>query len=250
MTSVKISELVAVGSLVDTDVVPVSQGAVTKKATISQIAQTLATTNRWTTVPPSAYTSTPASTSRITMSDTTAMQVSRPIRWTQAGIVYYGIVRSVVANTYIDVSGPSIPTAQSITSLQFSTPEVMAVIDVFLPGTFASATRTTAIADLTRSSLHWHLTPARLVSVRCTTRVASPGSTTRINVSIGGNWALALNGFIGMTVGENTSLTESGGEGIFHPNAQANPGSRIEITVTNVSSILQDATVSLLFVVI
>lgn len=247
MPDVKISELAAASSLGDLDVVPVSQGSATRKATVSQLAQAMTTSNRWTSVSGSVFTATPASTSRIAMSDTTAMKKLIPVRWVQNSVTFYGVIANVSEDSYIDVSGPPINTGINISSLQYSTPEVLGVVDIFLPGNFAVSAITNAIISLTRSSFVWNFPTAYLAYVFATTRVA--GGSARITPTKNGTSMLTSNSGSGMTVGADTNRVASAFATINPAIYQVVPGNLIEIAVSNPSPTPSDLTVTLMFVI-
>jgi len=74
------------------------------------------TTARWDTISAAKYTATPASTSRITMSDTSDMRIGAGLKYTIGGTVYVGVVDVISTNAYIDIRGA--PLGGAITLLQ------------------------------------------------------------------------------------------------------------------------------------
>lgn len=118
----KISALPSVSGVGTADLYVLNQGGVTSKLTHSQLLTNLRESLYWFTVDSSKYTSTPASTSRITMSDTTGINVGMPIA-TTASAIRYGVVKGVSANAYIDIGGE--PISGTITALKIGRPNLI-----------------------------------------------------------------------------------------------------------------------------
>lgn len=71
----------------------------------------------WVLVSASNYTATPASTTQITMSDTSDMQIGMPLMYEYNGGTYYGFVVSMVANTSITIEGDALDVGHDLTAL-------------------------------------------------------------------------------------------------------------------------------------
>lgn len=85
----------------------------------------LSDARRWLAVATSKYTAAPASSSTITMSNTSDMYVGAPLRYSDSGGPWYAVVTAVTSNTSITIAGAPLDTGDDITALHVGTPEMV-----------------------------------------------------------------------------------------------------------------------------
>lgn len=147
---------------------------------------------RWTEILSSSYTATPASTSQITMSDTSGLAIGLPLKYTYNGTTYYGIITSLATDSYIGISGAPLNLSYDLTALCVGRPEMVTQVDFFIAGTFADAADTALLAHDMNTFFKWAASDARLVKVRYLVKSADTGaSQPNINVRIGGADAIS-----------------------------------------------------------
>lgn len=227
--------------IVDTDLFLVDRSDATKYISATDLAtyvrdEIFEDAAAWGVIADGNYTDTPASTSRLTMSDTTGMEVGLPLRYTIAGTKYYGIVDAVSANSYIDVRGA--PLSGDVTELCTGAPGRAVTKRVKIPGAYlvpwahnlpnndanadgltdAEATSSVMLADIAREYFDWRGAPAFLVSVAVTQRTADGGANEPyFNILVAGS----------LVLGENTN------KGI---QVSATPGTWTESSAIEISS--------------
>jgi hypothetical protein len=115
----------------------VATPGVDTKLPTEQAARELANTlERWTPIATSKYTATPASSSQITMSDTTDLAVGMPIRYTDASGTFYGVVDAIVGNTSFDLNGAPFDVGDDLTALAVGQPEMLFPLNFFISGNY------------------------------------------------------------------------------------------------------------------
>lgn len=182
----KISLLPDAVSLSDGDYIPISQGGITGKMQMADYRDDIRSQNRWRILAASRYTATPVSATRLTMSDTTAILVGAPMRVFQDTVYKYGIVTAVSANAYVDIIGVPLGTGTGISSLELGLPEMVAVMDFFVSGSYAVALQADLIRTYVGYAPLWSLSPGFLVGVRFSGRVRSSTPYPKVNVLING----------------------------------------------------------------
>lgn len=200
MANVKISELAAAGTApVTADVFPAVQNSssTTKKFTYAEISAAIAADVDAAVISTSNYTDTAASTSRITFSDTTGLEVGDPLKLTVNAVTLYCIITAVSANSYIDVSGPTIATgANLVTAIAQLSKSRVVQFDIFFPGLFANGgATTTLVVDELRTLLRWSRPKAYLVyaAARQATADTDSGNQGIFNVQVDGTDAFTSN---------------------------------------------------------
>jgi len=177
----------------------------------SQLTGVVSGDSRWTTVSAAKYTATPASTSQITMSDTSDITDEFPIRYTYNSVLYYGIVKTVTTNTSIVVGGATLATgggANDLSKLEIGTPDMFVPVSLFCSGTYADGTTLALYPEDMRSYCRWSGSPGYLVEWACTQDGVDAGTepvvTPRINaascwsanavLTTSGTWITAMSG--------------------------------------------------------
>lgn len=140
----------------------------------------------WQAVPTSAYTATPASTSRITMSDTSGLKVGQALRYAYDGATYYGVVAALSANSYIDVAGAALNVSKDLTSLAFGATSKVVQVDFFVAGTYADGTDDTLLASDMKTAFSWMGPKAYLVAFRVKQKTNDSGTQPKVNVMVNG----------------------------------------------------------------
>lgn len=141
----------------------------------------------WALINISKYTAEPASTSTITMSDTSDMKVGLPAKYTYGGTTYYGMVTVVTTNTSITIAGAPLVTGggSNLTALYVGDASKVQALSLFVSGTYADAADTDLLANDMRSPFVWTGPKAYLVAFRGTQGTADTGATeTSVGVQI------------------------------------------------------------------
>ena len=145
----------------------------------------------WTLMATSKYTAEPASTSTITMSDTSDMVVGRAIKYAYGGTTYYGMVTAITTNTNITLAGAPLVTGggSNLTALYLGAPEKLVQMSLFVSGTFADATNDDLLKSDMKSPKKWVGPPAYLVRFSMTQGVVDTGANQpKVNVSVDGSY--------------------------------------------------------------
>ena len=157
----------------------------------------------WTTVPPTAFTATPASTSRITMSDTSMLALGMALRYSILGDNYYGVVAAISDNAYIDVMGA--PLIDDVDALSWS--ERVEELDIFIAGKKFASTSTNLLKDVMKvAEKTWNLGAAYLVGFRVILNTADSTSGPAINIVIDGGAVSTSAPLATGTMGDNGAV--------------------------------------------
>ncbi|MHA1572382.1 MAG: hypothetical protein ACTSX8_00150, partial [Alphaproteobacteria bacterium] len=190
---------------------------------------------RWTTIVDSKYTSAPASTSRITMSDTGDFLVGYPARWTQSAVAYYSVVVNLSANSWIDLSGPPLITTATITLLEVGVPEQVIIRDYQVSGTYADATDPNLLdsPEGLRNPEYWQKSEAYLVAIRAMHRTDDSGANPNVTASIAGDTLVhKANANTGPTVSTSFPTITTPDININSTKYKVEWGDEIEVAVT------------------
>jgi len=144
----------------------------------------------WTLIASANYTATPASTSQLTMSDTTGLAVGLPIKYTISGTDYYGVVDSVTEDTNVTIVGA--PMGDDLSALYVGTPAKLSVVNLFVASTYADGTDTDLLANDMSAPLKWLGPAAHLVFFSANQATADSGTEPKVNIQIG-NAAVSTN---------------------------------------------------------
>ena len=142
---------------------------------------------RWHEIDSDRYTATPASTSQITMSDTGGLSAMLPIRYTYGGTAYYGLIKSVSADSSIDIQGPTLNVGSDLTKLEVGTPEMLRQIQLFVNGAYGDGAADLLSSDL-GAHVDWDGGDAYVVFLKAVHAVADTGAAQpKVNAKAGGN---------------------------------------------------------------
>lgn len=199
-------------TLAATDVFYLYQTATGKRTTLQDITNYVAATieqQPWTEVGASKYTTTPASTSTLTMTDTSDVVVGYPVRYQISGTFYYGVVTAVAANALLTVAGA--PLSGTIQNLYVGKPERVVVKHFFADTVFGNAVQDVGGA-VTLEHFRWEMADAYLVTFVATSGVVDTGaSEPKINVKV--------NAGLVSTADSNKGLTLSSTAGTWTANS-------------------------------
>ncbi len=185
----KISALTQATTAASGDQFVMVQSGATKRVAASVLTSDVAKFGElYQEVATSKYTATPASTSRITMSDTSDMYVGRPLRYTYNSVVYYGIVSAISGSAYIDIAGATLNTGQALTKLEIGNMNAVVQMPFFVSGVYGNGTVATLLASDMNAYVRWKESPAALASFDVTHKTADTGgSQPKIQVYLNGN---------------------------------------------------------------
>lgn len=254
MADVAIRDLPSASSVEAGNLFVISQSSTTKKATLEVLKEyieaNLTTVGRWSLVSTSNYTTTPATTSRITCSDTSPFSVGLPLKYTYGGTTYYGIVSAVLTDSYIDIVGAPLNTGSALTALYVGTPEMLFPVDFFIPSTYGASTGD-KLASMADTYFRWNLPKANLVHFQAIQKKAdSGGSQPKVNVKIEGYKVSNYDSSNGIQLSDYGSWVSNPDVSIDTTRYEIERGEDVEITCTAAGSTgdAEDLTISCLFV--
>ena len=210
--STYLADLDAVTSITSSDVFYTTQSGTAKQVSMSQISNYViaeAEILPWQQVDDDYYTDAPATTSTITMSNTSDFEVGYPVKYTIGATTYYGIVTAINANALLTIAGPSL--SDDISALYVGRPERVVYKEFFID-TAAFAAVQDVLSTITYQRARWNLGPAYLVSFSATLGVVDTGaSQPKINAKVAGSAVatgdgITLSGVAG-TWTDNTAAT-------------------------------------------
>ena len=200
--------------------------------TVAIVKDDLHDTLRWRGIRTNDYTGTPASTSTITMSDTSRMMVGFPIRFTDSGGgPYYAITTAVSANTNITIAGPPLDTSQDVSALAVGDPSMVVTERFFISGTYGNGTGTILATDQ-KEYFDWMRDDAYLVTFRCTHATVDSGTEPKINVQLGGSKVSTNDSNNGVQLGGAGTWVDNSAIAIHTTNYKVARDEALEIEVT------------------
>lgn len=207
MADQKISDLSSLTSLAAADlfVIVDASASETKKITKTNLKTTLSIEERWTLIDATHYTTTPASTTQLTMSDTTGIAVGLPLKYTISATVYYAVVVAVVANTSMDIAGASL--GGDVSGLYVGRPEMVVVETWFVPSTYGDGAADLLDAD-NNEAYDWWYEAAYLVAFQVKHKTDDTTTEPKVNLKAGGNLISTNDSNNGVQV--STSWQENG----------------------------------------
>lgn len=177
--------LSAATTVADADKFYILQSGTPKYVTGSVLSTYIDTDAPWKTVAASKYTATPASTSTITMSDSSDFKVGYPVKYTYGGTAYYGIATTVAANL-LTIAGAGLDTGVALTALEVGRPERVIVKEFFIDTAAFDAVQD-IFSAITYQNVLWEHADAYLVMFKGALGVVDTGAQQpKINVKIAG----------------------------------------------------------------
>jgi len=205
--------------------------------------------DNWRVIDTADFTATPASTSTLTMSDTSAVYVGDGIKYTDGRGTYYAIVTAVSANTSITIAGAAFDTGSDVTALYVGNNKVIQTA-FFISGTYADGTGDLLAADMNTYE-KWQGRKAYLVSFSAVHKTADTGAAQpKINVKVNGSAVSTNDSNNGVQLSTAGTWVDNSAIAINTSNYDINRGESIEIncTAAGTNSNASDLTVSLVFV--
>ena len=121
----------------------------------------------WYTVPVSKYTGTPASTSVLTMSDTSDFFVGAGVQYVDARGTFRAFVTALTTDTNITIAGAAFNTSNALTALSSGRTQVIEY-DMNCGPNFNVAAEANILRDVAENPKVWELENAYLVTYRIT----------------------------------------------------------------------------------
>ena len=239
--------------IVDTDLFMVDRSDAVKYISAIKLAEyvrdeIIEDVNNWKLIPDANYTDTPASTSRLTMSDTTGMAVGLPLKYTISGSDDFGIVSAVSVNSYIDVRGAQL--GNDVTALYVGAPQRAVTKKLTISGAYltpwcmpdndanadgandSEIGEADMLAEIAREYFDWRGPTAYLVSVAVIQRTADGGANEPyFNIYVGGSLVLSENSSKGIQVVTGTWTKNSAVE-VSTLDYQIAEGEAVEVRCT------------------
>ncbi len=178
-----------------------------KLLTLENFLNTMAA-SKWRTIATADYTALPNTTSKILMSDTSAMEVGLPLRYTYSGTAYYGIVDVIVSNTSVTIRGAALNTGVALTELCVGLPSQAQTVRLKIEDSYllpwhvpdAAGTEANLLSEIGRQYFAWRGGPARLVAVAVTQGTADGAAQPKFNITIEGDSVLTEGSGAGIQV--------------------------------------------------
>lgn len=185
-----LTALDAAAALQPADLLYITQGGTAKKVdldTVAAYAAEVALDLPWRTIAGAKYTATPASTSTLTMSDTSDLAVGLPVKYVYGGVTYYGIVTALSANALMTIAGATFDTGQALTALYVGVPEMVVQLDLFIEQIWDDAVQD-ILAEVGEQYFKWQRGAACLVAFSVAQHWPDSGATEPyVNVKINGS---------------------------------------------------------------
>lgn len=147
----------------------------------------------WSVIDSGRYTALPASTSRITMSDTTDLHPGLPLRYTYGGTTYWGKIAAVSAAAYIDIMGPPLDPVTALTELAVGRSEQNTAF-VLMPDVDAYGDAVAALEP----GFPWLDGPAYLVGFRAWQKTEDGSVQPKCNLQVDGVALSTADGGLGL----------------------------------------------------
>lgn len=140
---------------------------------------------RWTDV--TTFTATPSSTSVLLMSDTSAMKVGVPIRYSDSSGTFYAQVTAISANVSITIRGAPFDTGDDVITLAVGLPEMMLWVIIDVAGNYADAADTDLNDGNDGKKMFWEGPRAYCMGFDMLHSLADTGAAQpRANLRLGG----------------------------------------------------------------
>ena len=181
---IKISALTETTTRAVADVAPVVSSGATKNVIMKTLREFIRTNEtRWREIETDRYTAAPASTSQLTMSNTSDVAIGLPVKYTISSVTYYGIVTALSASSSVTIAGASMGGA--VTNFYVGTPEMVTVCTFFIADSYGDG-----VADLLAADMNyyeeWGESDAYLVAFKAVHKTVDSGANQpKVNVKIG-----------------------------------------------------------------
>ena len=204
----------------------------------------------WSLIAASKYTTTPASTSTLTMSDTSDINLGDPVKFAYGGNTYYAVVTAVSNNALITIAGAPFVVAEVLTALSVGTLQQVETKTIVIDSLYAD-TEYDLLSTIGRYE-RWDGAPAYLVSFAATGGEIDTGAAQpKINVKVGGSLVSTNDTNKGLQVSAVVGTwTANSAVGISTDNYAIEKGDAIEVSCTaqGTNGDAADLTINLIFV--
>lgn len=202
--------------------------------------------SRWTAIGASKYTATPASTSQITMSDTSDMAVALPLKYTYNGTTYYGRIKTVTANTSIDIQGAPLDIEHDITELAVGEQGMATQSEYVVSTAYGDGTTTTLLFSDMKTKEKWLLPKAHLVYFEAMHETVATVTQPKVNVLVNAQRVSTNDSNNGVQLSTSGTFVGNSDVAINTSYYDINPDELLEIEVTaagNSTSSAQNLTI-------
>ena len=213
----------------------VDGGGMYEETFYSQIANAggSGSASRWTEIDSGDFTATPASTSELTMSDTSSFELGLPVKYAIGGTDYYGIISNIDTDADITVSGASL--SGDVTNLYVGQPEGIIQLEFYVPNAYADDTVTDGLlaADFGHEFV-WYHPAAWFVRINAFHATDDTGATNPyLKPILAGSTSTHAGGSgKGVLVDDAHSTVTTADINVTTANAQVVPGDAIDLYVT------------------
>jgi hypothetical protein len=204
----------------------------------------------WFIIGTASYTATPSSTSTITMSDTSLLQVGQALRYTDGTSTRYAQIASITTDTSISIRGSALDTGSDLTSLYFAPVGKIREISLFISGTYADGTDTDLLANDMNSPFEWTGNKSYLVFAKAVHMTVDGTAQPKINIQLNGAKALTGDSNNGIQLGSSGVWVANSPVAISNSNYGIEDGQEVEVecTVAGTAGDAENLTVQLTFV--
>ncbi|MFA5753059.1 MAG: hypothetical protein WC910_08325 [Bacteroidales bacterium] len=142
--------------------------------------------DNWRTIAGAAFTATPASTSSLTMSDTSAANLGDAIKYTDGRGTYFAVITDVTTNTSITISGAAFDTGSDLTALYVGNNKIIKTV-YFVGTAYADATNAALLETDMKTFEFWDGRKAYLVDFGVVHETVDTGTQPKINILVNGS---------------------------------------------------------------
>tara|TARA_R100001163_G_C5015526_1_gene160011 strand:- start:143 stop:691 length:549 start_codon:yes stop_codon:yes gene_type:complete len=181
------------------------------------------------------------------MSNVTDLAVGLPLRLTTSAGTKYLIITNVQPS-YIDVKGPTLG-SDSITAMNVGKPEMVSDMNLFVAGSYATATTVQLMKDKMETYYRWRASTAHVVEACFINHVADSTTAPKLNVRIGGNRLLTDDSGNGVQVSGAGTWNDSSFVDLANSTISRNSALELEVTAAGGDGDASDLTMTMTFIV-
>jgi len=185
----------------------------------------------WATIATSKYTALPASTSTITMSDTSDMAVGRALRYTYDSVTYYGIITAVTEDTSITIAGAALNVAIQLSALAIGLPSLIEQVEFFVEAAWGDAVED-ILAEIGKKNFKWGKSIAHLVAFSAANHTVDTGAEPKLNVKVAGSAVSTNDSNNGVQLGAADTWVDNPAIAISAANYTIERGDALELACT------------------
>ena len=197
---------------------------------LSSLYQPAVPRSGWSTIQTSRYTATPASTSVVTMSDTSDFIVGDGLKYTDASGTFYAIVTAISANTNITIAGAPLDTGDDLTALYVGYNKIDQA-DFFVSGTYGDE-----VADLLAPDMNTYFksqdATKYLVSFSVVHKTVDGDTQPKVNVKVNGSVVSTTDSSKGIQLSTSGTWVDNSAVAIDTATYDLNRGEAIEVNCT------------------